>query len=116
MSSAVHPLVPGVVRDLNTAERSADAQLEASAMLLATIVRGQSEAGLPFGAMQGALADAGEAITLQLRSRHHIARAHQRLLETALEHKLVPETGHGDIVPWCEPSGELKVVPIRVAG
>ncbi len=117
MSKAVHPAVPGVVRDLRAAEASTDAHLAASGTLLVSLASGGEEAGLPFGALQGAIADASEAISLAVRGRHHLARAHTRLLATAVEHQLLPETGHGDVVPWCEPDviGGSAQAPAEVA-
>jgi hypothetical protein len=115
MSDMIHPATLRVARDLNTAEISTDAQIEASAKLMISIIQGRHANGLPFGATQGAMSDAGEAISLALRSRHHLARAHQRLRETAVSHDLV--TGHGDLAPICPEElmpGETGATPLRV--
>ncbi len=106
MSDTFHPAAQRVAEHLDAAEAQHDASIVAAAELMICVVNCRTEAGLPFGAIQGAMADAGEAIGLSLRSRHHLARAHQRLLETGTEHKLVP-TGHGDIFP-CFTRGELE--------
>lgn len=106
MPDIIHPAAGKVAKHLGAAEAQQDASIVAAAELMISVVHGRAEAGLPFGAVQGAIADAGEAISLSLRSRHHLARAHQRLLETASEHALVPQA-HGDIFP-CFEGAELK--------
>lgn len=117
MSDITHPAAREVARHLDAAEAQQDASIVAAAELMISVVHGGHGAQLPFGALQGAMADAGEAISLSVRSRHHLVRAHQRLLEAGTEHKLLP-TAHGDIFP-CFPSAELEqaVEPkLRVVG
>ena len=104
MTDRMHPAAEHVARHLDAAEAQQDATIVAAAELMISVVSGRLQAGLPFGAVQHAMADAGEAISLSVRSRHHLARAHQKLLETATEHELVP-TAHGDIFP-CFTSAE----------
>ena len=104
MKETMHPAAEHVARHLDTAETQQDATIVAAAELMISVVNGRVQAGLPFGAVQHAVADAGEAISLSIRSRHHLARAHQKLLETASEHGLVPKA-HGDIFP-CFTSAE----------
>lgn len=81
---------------LLTAETDCDRALASAFELGATIARVRLEAGLPFGAGMNALADASEAVSLTVRARRYICRSHARLLEDAIEHKVVAE---GDIVP-----------------
>jgi hypothetical protein len=102
----MHPAARKVARQLDAAEARQDASIVAAAELMISVVHGRRDANLPFGALQGAMADAGEAINLSLRSRHHLVRAHQRLLEAGTEHELLP-TAHGDIFP-CFTSAELE--------
>ena len=119
MSNALHPAIRNVAAELTATEASTDAQLEASAALIVSIIRERTAAGLPFGSTQGALNDAGEAINLQLKSRYHIARAHEQLRRAAVKHKLVPKN-YGDVFPWCDGEGatltEPAPVPLRVVG
>lgn len=105
MQEILHPAAVRVAEHLDIAEVRQDATIVAAAELMISVVHSRVETGLPYGAVQGAMADAGEAINLSLRSRHHLARAHQRLLQAGTEHKLVP-TGHGDIFPCFETTGE----------
>lgn len=105
MSDNIHPAALHVARHLDSAEATQDASIVAAAELMISVVQARLDARLPFGAVQGAMADAGEAISLSVRSRHHLARAHQRLLEAGTEHQLVP-FGFGDIFP-CFASAEL---------
>jgi hypothetical protein len=106
MSDTTHPAARKVAQHLDIAELQHDASIIAAAELMISVVQGRKDAALPFGALQGAMADAGEAISLSVRSRHHLARAHQRLLEAATEHELLPRA-HGDIFP-CFTSAELN--------
>ena len=108
MTNNIHPAARQVALHLDTVEASQDASIVAAAELMISVVNCRRDAGLPFGSVQSAMADAGEAISLSLRLRHHLARAHQRLLEAGVEHKLVPQ-GFGDIFP-CFDSAELKPV------
>ena len=105
MPQELHPAAAKVVERLGAVEVRQDATIIAAAELMISVVQGRVEAGLPYGAVQGAMTDAGEAISLSLRSRHHLARAHERLLEAGTQHALVP-TGHGDIFPCFETTGE----------
>lgn len=105
MSDTIHPAARHVAQHLDSAEAQQDASIVAAAELMISVVHGRVDAGMPFGAVQGAMSDAGEAISLSVRSRHHLARAHQRLLEAGVEHQLLP-TAHGDIFP-CFTSAEL---------
>lgn len=119
MSNAIHPSIANVAADLTTAEISTDTQIAASANLMLTILRERAAAGLPYGATQHAMTDASEAMNLQLKSRHLLARAHERLRRTAIEHELVP-SNYGDVFPWCDGEGgtlvEPKPAPLRVVG
>lgn len=108
MNDAMHPAARDVARHLDTVEARHDASIAAAAELMISVVQGRIDAALPFGALQGAMADASEAISLSVRSRHHLARAHQRLLEAGTEHELLPKA-HGDIFP-CFTSAELDAV------
>lgn len=100
MSSVANHGVAKAARSLHSAEITADTHLEASANLLASLARGRTAAGLPFGAVQGAIDEAGEAVAHSLLSRRHLGRAHERLLATVKAHD-IDITDHGDIFPWC---------------
>ncbi|MDF7774280.1 hypothetical protein P1X14_03380 [Sphingomonas sp. AOB5] len=109
MSEVASMGVAKAVHRLHTAELNSDSHIEANALFLASIANGRQAAGLPFGATQAALEEAGKAVAFSLESRRHLALAHQRLLKTVQEHD-IDITDHGDIFPWCpNASGEQSL-------
>ncbi|NML08069.1 hypothetical protein [Sphingomonas sp. G-3-2-10] len=110
MSEIVNHGVAKAVRSLYTAELNADANIESYASLIVSIARGRQATGLPFGATQAALDEAGQAIACSLQGRRHLVKAHASLLMTVQAHD-IDITGHGDIFPWCpNASGDASLI------
>lgn len=73
------------------------------------------ENALKFGEPQAVYADLAEAMMLQTKARHHLARAHAKALEIGERHSIVP-TGWGDTVPTYEANrDDISTVRLRVA-
>ena len=116
MSNAHTAVAQSVADRLFAAERAIDSAVLGLSQLPGTITTARTDAKLPFGSSQGPLSDAAEALTLMVRSRHHVARAHDRLRETAVGADMEIEA-IGDIFecpPDEPPRGEnqTNVVPI----
>jgi hypothetical protein len=103
MSQSHEKIARVVAESLFAGERAIDNAVSSLSVLPGTITAARSEAGLPYGAAQGALSDATEALTLMVRARHHMARAHERLRETGEDMGLT-EVAFGDIFE-CPPEG-----------
>lgn len=94
-------LVRTVATALFDGERAIDTAIADLARLPGSIAAVRLQAALPFGTGQGALSDAAEALTLMVRARHHMARAHDRLRQTGADIGIT-ETSFGDVLPCPE--------------
>lgn len=104
-------LARSVADTLFAGERAIDSAVADLARLPGSIAAVRLEAQLPFGVGQGALSDAAEALTLIIRARHHMARAHDRLREASVEIGL-NITAYGDIFECPDAtSGHLSEEP-----
>jgi hypothetical protein len=111
MSDAKRNVALTVAETLFAGERAIDDAVSRLSVLPGTITAARTSANLPFGAGQGALSDATEALTLMVRARHHMARAHERLRETGTEMGLDP-TAYGDIFECPKENGSTQDQPL----
>jgi hypothetical protein len=117
MHSTVRTAAAGVARDLKAAETSVDGHIEATASLMASLVRNREAARVPFADLQLAIHEASQSMVASVESRRRLARAHVSLRKTSGEHGLT--IAHGDVFPWCPPEGraaEPEALPLRAVG
>jgi hypothetical protein len=110
MSNTNEKAARAVAASLFAGERAIDDAVASLCTLPGTITAARTDANLPFGSAQGALSDATEALTLLVRARHHMARAHQRLRENGEEMGL-DEVAFGDVFPCPPESGAVIDTP-----
>lgn len=109
MFNVCDELARSVADTLFAGERAIDSAVTDLSRLPGSIAAVRLEARLPFGMGQGAMSDAAEALTLMIRARHHMARAHDRLREAGAEIGF-DITAFGDVFP-CPPAEAVLSAP-----
>ena len=110
----IKPETQQFIAELEAAEAACDAALATYTKLM---MAAQSVTGLKFGEVQPVYADITEAMNMQLRGRHHLARAHGKALEIAERRSMLP-TNWGDTMPTYDEARDAPVVPaspLRIA-